>query len=118
MIEITLEVIGKLEEMLHDHVGYAASKNAERILEDLRKQAELRGETGTTIPLTIKVSVRAGDDGLHLTVDDVSWQVLQKVKDTDFYDVDWDPRQSNLPGLEPEAAKPNPPVVEAKALPA
>ena len=118
MIEISLEVISKLEEMLHDHVGYAASKNAERILEDLQKQAELRGVTGTTIPLTIKVSVSAGDNGLRLTVDDVSWQVLQKVKDKDFYDVDWDPRQPNLPGLESEAAKPNPPVVEAKALPA
>lgn len=118
MIEISLEVISKLEEMLHDHVGYAASKNAERILEDLQKQAELRGVTGTTIPLTIKVSVSAGDNGLRLTVDDVSWQVLQKVKDTDFYDVDWDPHQPNLPGLEPDGAKPEPPVVEAKALPA
>ncbi len=118
MIEISLEVISKLEEMLHDHVGFAASKNAERILEDLQKQAELRGVTGTTIPLTIKVSVSAGDNGLRLTVDDVSWQVLQKVKDKDFYDVDWDPRQPNLPGLEPDAAKPEPPVVEAKALPA
>ena len=117
MIDITLEAISKLEELMHDHVGYAAARNAERILYDLQKQAELRGVTGTTIPLSIKVSVHAGDDGLRLTIDDVSWQVLQKVKDKDFCDVNWDPRQPNLPGLDQAPADQPKPVIDVKALP-
>lgn len=117
MIEITLEAIDKLQTLLYEHAGYAASKNAERILDDLRKQAELRGVTATTIPLVIKMAVSAGDDGLHLSVKDVSWQVLQKVSDKDFGDVDWDPHQPNLPGFERDVTPPKPSVIEAKALP-
>ena len=118
MLEITLEAIDKLQTLLYEHAGYAASKNAERILDDLRKQAELRGVTATTIPLSIKMAVSAGDDGLHLSVKDVSWQVLQKVSDKDFGDVDWDPHQPNLPGFERDVTPPKPSVIEAKALPA
>lgn len=117
MIEITLEAIDKLQTLLYEHAGYAASKNAERILDDLRKQAELRGVTATTIPLVIKMAVSAGDDGLHLSVKDVSWQVLQKVSDKDFGDVDWDPHQPNLPGFERDVTPPKPSVIEAKAWP-
>ena len=119
MIEITDEIITRFETLLHDNVGYAASRNADRILADLVKQAEITEKPSSEIPVAVKFHVVATAEGqLNLVLDDVSWKVLSRSKDDNFYTVGIDPKQPNLPGFDQPEPKPNPPVVEAKALPA
>lgn len=117
MIEITDEIITRFETLLHDNVGYAASRNADRILADLVKQAEITEKPSSEIPVAVKFRVVATAEGqLNLVLDDVSWKVLSRSKDDNFYTVGIDPKQPNLPGFDQPEPQPKP-VVDVKALP-
>lgn len=117
MIEITDEIIAKFETILHDHVGYAASRNTDRILADLVKQAEITERPSSSIPVTIKFRVVATEEGqLNLVLNDVKWKVLSQSTDDDFYTTGIDPKQPNLPGFDQADPQPKP-VVDVKALP-
>lgn len=117
MIEVTDEIITRFETILHDNVGYAASRNADRILADLVKQAEITEKPSSEIPVAVKFHVVATAEGqLNLVLDDVSWKVLSRSKDDNFYTVGIDPKQPNLPGFDQPEPKPKP-VVDVKALP-
>lgn len=119
MIEITDEIIAKFETLLHEHVGYAASRNTDRILADLVKQAEITEKPSSSIPVTIKFRVVATEEGqLNLVLGDVKWKVLSQSTDDDFYTTGIDPKQPNLPGFDQPEQSPKPPVVEVKAPPA
>lgn len=117
MIEITDEIITRFETLLHDHVGYAASRNTDRILADLVKQAEITEMPSSSIPVIIKFRVVATEEGqLNLVLSDVKWKVLSQSTDDDFYTTGIDPKQPNLPGFDqPEQSQK--PVVDVKALP-
>ena len=117
MIELTDDIIAKFETLLHDHVGYAASRNTDRILADLVKQAEITEKPSSSIPVTIKFRVVATEEGqLNLVLCDVKWKVLSQSTDDDFYTTGIDPKQPNLPGFDQPEQSPKP-VVDVKALP-
>ena len=117
MIELTDDIIAKFETLLHDHVGYAASRNTDRILADLVKQAEITEKPSSSIPVTIKFRVVATEEGqLNLVLNDVKWKVLSQSTDDDFYTTGIDPKQPNLPGFDQPEQSPKP-VVDVKALP-
>ena len=117
MIELTDDIIAKFETLLHDHVGYAASRNTDRILADLVKQAEITEKPSSSIPVTIKFRVVATEEGqLNLVLCDVKWKVLSQSTDDDFYTTGIDPKQPNLPGFDQPEQSPKP-VVDVKASP-
>ncbi len=116
MIEFTPEIIDIFSQKVQDHVGYAMSRNTGQILMDLKTQADLLGVSKTSIGFNVVGCVSADDDGLHLTIDRVKWRITRERSDKDFYTVDVDPRQPDLPGFEREAT-PQKPVVDVKALP-
>lgn len=116
MIEVTPELIDRYAQLMSEHAGYAVSRNTERILQDLVKQAEITERSASSIPVTLKMTVIMTEEGeLKLALDDVSWKVMSRSKDDDFYTVPLDDKQMELPGL--ERNPPPKPVVDVKALP-
>ena len=53
MIEVTPELIDRYAELMSNHAGYAVSRNTERILLDLVKQAEITERSASSIPVTL-----------------------------------------------------------------
>lgn len=121
MIEITTAVVEKVQTLMHENAGFIMSKNVERILDDLAKQAEVFGVSMTSIPVTMKMTISVDDFGVHLTFDSVTWQKTMRASDKACYTVDYDPRQPNLPGFDqadqPEQPEKQQPVIDVKALP-
>lgn len=121
MIEITTAVVEKVQTLMHDNAGFIMSKNVERILDDLAKQAEILCCASATIPVTMKMTISVDDGGVHLTFDSVTWQKTMRATDKACYTVDYDPRQPNLPGFDqadqPEQPEKQQPVIDVKALP-
>ena len=121
MIEITTAVVEKVQTLMHENAGFIMSKNVERILGDLAKQAEVFGVSMTSIPVTMKMTISVDDFGVHLTFDSVTWQKTMRASDKACYTVDYDPRQPNLPGFDqadqPEQPEKQQPVIDVKALP-
>lgn len=115
MIEITTAVVEKVQTLMHDNAGFIMSKNVERILDDLAKQAEILCCASATIPVTMKMTISVDDGGVHLTFDSVTWQKTMRATDKACYTVDYDPRQPNLPGF--DQAEKQQPVIDVKALP-
>lgn len=86
-----------IEEKMRSMAGYAAAKNAERIYESLIRQREVVGEKQNELTVNIRMTIEDYGLSTKVGVKDVVWSTTIKHKDDEFWSVEVNPSQLELP---------------------